>query len=109
RVELDLTRQLLLLAAKRDIAADAIDCLVAPDIDQPGARIGRQVSIGPALQRHRECVLQCILGEIKIADEADQGRQRPARLVAKYFFDLDRSHLVYRFEPGMTASPSVIE
>ena len=48
-------------------------------------------------------------GEIEIADEADQGRQRPARLVAKDFFDFDRGHLVYRFEPGMTASPSVID
>jgi len=36
----------------------------------------------------REGVLQRILGEIEIADEPDQGRQRPARLVAKYFFDL---------------------
>ena len=81
-------RQLLLLAAKRDVAANAVDRLVAPDIDQPCPRIGRQAGIGPALQRHRECVLQRVLGEIEIADEADQRRQRPARLVAKYFFDL---------------------
>ena len=38
--------------------------------------------------------LQRILGEIEIADEADQGRQRPARLVAKDFFDLGRGHVV---------------
>ena len=54
----DLVRQLLLLAAKRDVAADAIDRLVAPDIDQPCARIGRQAGGGPALQRHRERILQ---------------------------------------------------
>ena len=35
-------RQRLLLAAKRDVAADAVDRLVAADIDQPRARIGRQ-------------------------------------------------------------------
>mgnify|MGYP003694247669 CR=1 FL=1 len=81
-------RQLLLLAAKRDRAANAIDRLVASDIDQPRPRIDRQIGGRPALQRHRKCILQRVLGEIEIADEADQRRQRPARLVAEDFFDL---------------------
>ena len=87
RVEQQLVRQLCLLAAKRDLPADAVDRLVAADIDQPGPRIGRRIGGRPALQRHRERILQRVLGEIEIADEADQRRQRPARLVAEYFFD----------------------
>ena len=89
-------RQFLLLAAKRDVAADAIDRLVASDIDQPRARIGRQAGGRPALQRHRKRILQRIFGEIEIADEADQRRQRPPRLVAKYFFDFARVSCGYR-------------
>ena len=99
-------RQLLLLAAKRDVAADAIDRLVAPDIDQPGARIGRQAGVGPALQRHRECILQRILGQIEIADEADQGRQRPARLVAKYL-SISMGHGSLTSFRGVEAEPGI--
>src|SRR5215207_1433420 len=84
--------QFLLFATERDVASDAIDRLVAADIDQPGAGIGRHAGVWPPRQRYRERILQCILGEIEIADEADQGRQRPARLVAKDFFDFDGSH-----------------
>ena len=80
-------RQLALLAAKRDLPADPVDRLVASDIDQPRPRIGRRIGGGPAFQRHRERILQRILGEIEIADQADQRRQRPTRLVAEYFFD----------------------
>ena len=87
-VELDLVDELLLLAAKRDLAAHAVDRLVAPDIDQPGPRIAGRIVMRPAFQRHRERLLQHVLGEIEIADEADQRRQRPARLVTEYFFDL---------------------
>ena len=75
--------QFVLLAAKRDVAADAVDRLVAPDIDQPGARICGQIAFRPPLQRHGKGILQRVFGEIEIADEADQGGQRPARLVAE--------------------------
>ena len=87
-VELELMQQLLLLAAKGDVAADAVDRLVAPDIDQPGARIVRQFALRPALQRDRKGVLQHVLGQIEIADEADQRGHRPPRLVAEDFFDV---------------------
>ena len=76
-----------LLVAKRDLPANAVDRLVAPDIDQPRPRIGRRFSAWPALQCRRKGLLQYVLGEIEIADEADQRGQRPPRLVAKYFFD----------------------
>src|SRR5436190_10585610 len=83
---------MLLLAAKGDIAADAVDRLVAPDIDQPRTRDGRQPALRPTLQRHRKGVLQYIFRQIEIADEADQRGHRPARPVAKDLFDFDRGH-----------------
>ena len=85
-------RELSLLAAKRDLPAQAVDRLVAPDIDQPRPRIGRRIGGGPAFQRHRECILQRVLGEIEIVDQADQRRQRPTRLVTECFFDFGWCH-----------------
>ena len=90
----DLAQQFLLLAAKRDLPADAVDRLVARDIDQPRPRIGRRIGGGPALQRDRESILQRVLGEVEIADQADQRRQRPTRLGTEYFFDIGRGHAV---------------
>ena len=85
-------RELSLLAAKRDLAAQAVDRLVAPDIDQPRPRIGRRIGGGPAFQRHRECILQRVLGQIEVANQADQRRQRPTCLVPEYVFDFDGCH-----------------
>ena len=41
-----------------------------------------------------------ILGEIEIADEADQGRQRATRLVAKHIFDFEGGQEVTSIMPG---------
>ena len=47
-------RQLLLLAAERDLAPDPIDSLVATHIDQPRPRIGRQPIARPLLDGRRK-------------------------------------------------------
>ena len=95
-------RELSLLAAKCDLPAQAVDRLVASDIDQPCPRIGRRIGGGPALQRHRECILQRVLGEIEVADQTDQRRQRPARLAAEGFFDFSGCH---KGAPKITVIP----
>ena len=100
RVELDLVRQLLLLAAKIDLPPHPVDRLVARDIDQPCARVGRRWRIRPAFQRHRERVLQGFFGQVEIADQADQGRKRPARLVAERCFDFVRRHALFDGSPS---------
>jgi len=79
-------RQRGLLVPKGDLPANAVDRLVARDIDQPGPRIGWRLGRWPAFQRNRKGLLQNVFGEIEIADEADQRGERPPRLVAKYFF-----------------------
>jgi len=87
RVVQQFVRELFLLAAKCDLPAQPVDRLVAADIDQPRPRIGRRIGGRPALQRHREGILQRVLGEIEIADQADQCRQRATRFVAERLFD----------------------
>jgi hypothetical protein len=101
RIEFELMRERLLLATERDVAADAIDRLVAPDTDQPRAGIMRRLFLGPTLQRDRKGVLQRVLGEIEIADEADQRGERSPRLGAEDLFDLGGGHRgSYTLIPG---------
>ena len=82
----------VLLALKVRLTADAIHHLVAPDADEPGARIDRKSGTRPALQCNSAGFLQCVLSQIEIADEADQGGQHPPRLVAQNIFDACRRH-----------------
>jgi hypothetical protein len=60
------------LCAERALPADAIDRPVASGRDEPrtGTR-GRAVA-RPALGRDRKCLLGGFLGEVEIAEEADQ-------------------------------------
>ncbi len=69
------------------IAADSVDRLVAACADQPGARIVRRALGRPLFDGRREGVLLRLLGQIEIAEQADQGCENPTRLSAKYFFN----------------------
>jgi hypothetical protein len=71
------------LLGERPIAAQAVDRAVAGGDRQPGARIGRRAVPGPALGRDRERVLRSFLGEIEVAEEADQAGEDAAPLVPK--------------------------
>ena len=81
-----------LLGAQPDLTPDAVDCLVAPDVDEPCARVFRHR--GPLFERGRECVLHGLLGEFEVTDEADQRRQNATRLVTENLFDLAFAHPV---------------
>jgi hypothetical protein len=71
------------LRRQRAIAADAVDRAVARGRHQPCARIGGRPLAGPALGGDRERFLSGFLGEIEVAEEADQGRDDTAPLVAE--------------------------
>ena len=71
------------LRSERAIAANAIDCPVARSRHEPRARVGGDSVPGPALGRDRERLLRGFLGEIEIAEEADQGSEDIAPLVAE--------------------------
>src|SRR5262249_1819405 len=75
------------LLCKRAIAAEAVDRTVAGGGHEPRARIGRRPLSGPALRRDRECFLGGLLGEVEIAEEANQARENPAPFVAEDLLD----------------------
>jgi hypothetical protein len=65
------------------IAADAVDGAVPPGRDQPRVRIVRRAAPRPALGGDRERLLRGFLGEVEVAEEADQAREDAAPLVTK--------------------------
>ena len=65
------------------VAADPVDRTVAAGRDQPRHRIGRDAVARPPRGRDRERLLGGLLGEVEIAEEADQGREHPAPGVAE--------------------------
>jgi hypothetical protein len=71
------------LGGERSVAADAIDRTVARGRHQPGTGIGRRPLVSPALGGDRKGLLGGFLGEVEIAEEADQGRQDATPLVVK--------------------------
>jgi hypothetical protein len=54
------------------LATDPIDRSVAPGRNQPGAWVRRSALSGPALRRDRERLLSGLLGEVEVAEKADQ-------------------------------------
>jgi hypothetical protein len=71
------------LRRERTIAADAVDRAVARRGDQPGARVGGRSFARPALGGDRERFLGGFLGEVEVAEEADQAGEDAAPLVAE--------------------------
>ncbi len=69
------------LRRKRAIAADPIDRAVTRGRRQPSARIRGQAISRPALGSKREGVLRGFVGEVEVAEEADQGRENPTPLL----------------------------
>jgi hypothetical protein len=77
------------LCRERAISADAVDRAVASGGLEPGARVGGRSVAGPALGGDRKRILGGLLGEIEVAEEADQAGEDAAPLVAE---DLVEGH-----------------
>ena len=71
------------LRQERAIAADPVDCPVARSRDQPGARVLGCPVAGPSFGRDCERLLSSFLGEVEVAEEADQAGEDTAPLVAE--------------------------
>jgi hypothetical protein len=71
------------LARERPVAPDAVDRAVARRRRQPRARVLRRALARPALGRERERLLRGLLGELEVAEEADQAGEDAAPLVAE--------------------------
>jgi hypothetical protein len=75
------------LRDERAVAPDAIDRAVARSRHEPRARAVGRAFARPALGRDREGLLGGFLGEVEIAEEADQRRNDAAPFVAEDLFD----------------------
>jgi len=65
------------------LAAEAVDRSIAGSGRDPAARVGRQAVARPCAQRDRKRLLDRILGEVDVAEGADQGGDRSAGLLAE--------------------------
>lgn len=84
-------------------AAEPIDGLEPASRDEPRARVGGRAFDRPLLDRRRERVLKRLLGEIEVAEEADQRRQNAAGLRA-----VDRLDRVYGCENSWIGRTSIV-
>ena len=82
--------------------AQPVDRLEASRRNEPRARIGRHALSGPAVDRRCERVLRGLLGEVEIAEEADERGQDAARVGPVNLVD-PLAHLVLRghYAPSM--------
>jgi hypothetical protein len=65
------------------VAADAIDRAVASRRHEPGARVGRRPLSRPPFGGNGERLLGGLLGDVEVAEEADQAGEDAAPLVAE--------------------------
>ena len=76
------------LPRQRPVAANPVDRAVLGRRDDPGAGIGRCSVTRPALQRRCEGVLDGVLGEVEVAEHADEDRDRTSPLLAEDAIDV---------------------
>src|SRR5205823_14604260 len=69
------------------VAANPVDRTVARRRRQPRARVRRGTVAGPALGSDRERFLGGFLGEVEVAEVADQGREHAPPFVVEGLFD----------------------
>jgi len=65
------------------LAAEAVDGSIAGGGRDPAAWVGRQAVSFPCPHGDGECLLYCVLGEVDVAEGADQGGDRSAGLLAE--------------------------
>jgi hypothetical protein len=76
----DQVAQLALLLLEAPLAPEPVECLVARGGGDPRTRVARCSVARPALQRHHEGLLDGLLGEVEVAEDADECGDRPPRL-----------------------------
>ena len=79
------------LGRQRPVAPDAVDGPVARRGHEPHRRVVGDAVARPALRRDGERLLGGLLGEVEVAEEADQGSEDASPLVAEGLLE-DRYH-----------------
>ena len=80
--------QFLLHALKTGPAADNVQSFMPRRGDQPGARVCWNALQRPLLECSGKGFLRRLLGQIKIAEEANQSGEDPSRLLAVDFLEI---------------------
>ncbi len=83
--------ELRLRGVEAGAAADAVDGLEAAGRNQPRPGVGGHAIPRPLLERRREGIVQRVLGEVEVAEHADEGGEDAARVGA-----VDRVHRLAR-------------
>ena len=84
--------ELLLLGLEGPPAAEPVDRAVPRGRDDPGAGVRRDAVAGPALGRDRERLLDGVLGEVEVAERADQDRDGAPELLLECLGDRVRRY-----------------
>ena len=90
------------LALVVPVTPDAVDGPVARRSDDPGGRVRGHPVPGPALERDHEGILHRLLGEVEVAENADERGDRPSRLAPEQAVDVRRGR-------GYRAAPAAFE
>ena len=75
-------------AGPRRFAAQPVDGLIPGGGDDPAGRAGRQAAGRPARRGAGEGVLDRVLGDVDVAEHADQDRDRPPVLLTEHPLDI---------------------
>ena len=71
------------LARECPVATDPVDGAVLRHRHEPARRVGGHTVARPALDRGRDRVLESVLGEVEVAEDADQGCEDASVLLAE--------------------------
>jgi hypothetical protein len=75
------------LAGERSLTPDPVDGAVPGRRDDPRGRVARGPFPRPPVDRGGECVLNRVLGELEVTEDADEDRNRTPPLLAEERFD----------------------
>ena len=92
------------LGGEHALAPDAVERAVAPDRDQPGRGARRHAVARPALGSAREGLLRGVLGEVEVAEEADQGGEDATPVLAEAVLDQYSTSARTSMAPPMRAA-----
>jgi len=87
RLDREVARKLVGLLAQPAAAAQTVDRAIARGRRDPRPGVRRYATVGPDLERSDEGVLDRLLGEVEVAEDADQRRDRPSLLLAEEAVD----------------------
>jgi hypothetical protein len=89
-----------LLLAQGLFATQPVDRLVSGDAGDPCARVRRYAVSRPALEGDDERLLDRLLGRVEVTQNANEGGDRPSRLVPEQTVDNSNGLLYCVASPG---------